>query len=272
MATPSRTVTRQHDSIALMASAAKKSAAAVAAGLNARLAAQLEGVTPPGFDWALMLDKLGDFLLHNGNVLVVRDEELRLSQRLERQLRDRRDQVVEQIRKQLRGVRFLLDQAFGMERASAIFPARRVVSSLDPRNLLRVSKDLIAVLEGSGIVWPTVDEVGHAATPAQLLTALRQTVAVLETTLEELRPEKRGAQFALGTRQMDLEASIDALQRGADCLFGLFRLGGFDFAAERLRPRRRRGKTSGEEELPTAMDSAALPAAGAVAMSVAPAG
>jgi len=270
MATPSRTVTRQHDSIASMASAAKKNAAAVSQGLNTRLSAQLEGVAPPGIDWEMILLKLGDYLLQNGNGLVERDEEVQLSLRVERQLRDRRNEVVKQIRNQLRGVRFLLDQAFGTERASAIFPARKTLSHLDPRNLLRVAKDTVALLEGSSLAWPPMDQVGHAPTPEQLLAALRQTVAVLETTLEELRPEKRGAQFALGSRQKDLQSSVDALQRGADCLFGLFRLGGFDFAAERLRPRRRRGKAAGEEEARAA--ALALPAAAAAAEPQLPAG
>jgi hypothetical protein len=263
MRSPSKTVTRQHDQIGLMASAARKNAVEVAEGISSRLAAQQAAAAAP-IDWKSVLDQLSEFLLDHGNVLIGRDEELQLSRRLERQLRDRRNQVVKQVRNQLRGARFLLDQAFGKDRVLGAFPARKELSSMDPRNLLRVAKEVVAQLEGSGVEWPPVEVIGHAATPAQLLSGLRQTVAVLEATLGELRPEKQGAQFALGTRQKDLETSVDALQRGADFLFGLFRFGGFDFAAERLRPRRRRTKANEEPSAPLAAPAAGATPAAAV--------
>lgn len=248
MASPSKVVTRQYDQIALMASAAQRSADAVAAGLNARLASQLQGAEPSSIDWKSMLEKLGQFLLDNGNVLVGRDQEVQLTRRIENQLRDRRDQTVKQLREELRGVRTLLDKVLGKERSLAVFPDRRFLNSLDARNLVRVAREMVALLQGSGVVWPEPDKLKHLPNPVTLVVALTASAAELESTLEELRPETRGAEFALGTRRMDLDNSLDAMQRGADFLFGLFRFGGFDFAAERLRPRRKKAKGSAEEE------------------------
>jgi hypothetical protein len=247
MPSPSKKVTRQHELIAMMASAALRNAEDVAAGLNARLAGQRQGAEAGEIDWKSILDRIGRFFTDNGTLLVGTDEDLNQTRRMERQLRDRRNQVTKQVRNQLRGARFLLDQAFGPDRTIGSFPARKELSSMKPANLLRVAKEVVALLEGSGVDWPPVEVIGHAATPAQLLARLRQSVGVLETTLEELRPEKRGATFALGLREKDLDASLDALQRGSDFLFGLFRFAGFDFAAERLRPTRRRSKAAGEE-------------------------
>ena len=247
MSSPSKKVTRQHELIAMMASAALRNSGDVAAGLNARFGPQAQSDEAAEIDWKSILDRLGRFFAEYGSVLVGKDEDLNLTRRRERQLRDRRNLVTKQVRNQLRGARFLLDQAFGPERTIGTFPARKELSSMTPTNLLRVAKEVVALLEGSGVDWPPVDVIGHAATPAQLLASLRQSVGVLESTLEELRPEKRGATFALGLRDKDLEGSLDALQRGSDFLFGLFRFAGFDFAAERLRPTRRRTKAAGEE-------------------------
>ena len=249
---PSRVVTRQHDRSALIASAAKKNADAVSAALNARLASHFQKANLPEIDWKPILEVVGQFMLDSGKTLLERDGDLQLRRRLERQLRDRRDLAAEQIRKQLRGVRFLIDQAFGKEKARLLFPARAELSNLDPRNLLRVAKEIIELLQGSGIVWPTVEQLGYAPPPAQLIAALEQSIPALDLALDDLRPEKRGAEFALGTRQMDLDLTVDAMQRGGDCLYGLFRFAGFDFAADRLRPRRRRkakdgGGSEGEE-------------------------
>jgi hypothetical protein len=247
MASPSKVVTRHYDQIALMASAAQRSADAVSAGLNMRLAGQLQGAEPGTIDWKAILDNLGQFLLEIGNVLVERDLEVQLTRRIENQLRDRRNQTVKKLKDELRSVRLLLDKVLGKERSLAVFPARKVLNSLDPRNLARVAREVVALLQGSGVAWPDPEQLKHLPNPAALVVALEASAAELESTLEELRPEKRGAEFALGTRQMDLDNSIDAMQRGADLLFGLFRFGGFDFAAERLRPRRRRAKGSGDE-------------------------
>jgi len=237
---PSKMVIRQHDTIVSIGSAAIKNAEALAAKLSARLdgSAQQAGAAPT--DWKAILEDVGQFLVDSGNGLIEKDQQLQEQRRFERQYRFQRDEAANQIRIQLRGVRFLADEAFGLKRARLVFPAAGELARLPARTLLRVAQEAVAMLQGSGIVWPSVESLGHAAPPAQILAGLVQAIPSLEAALDGLRPEVRGAEHALGNKVRDYNATVEAMRRGADFLFGLFRMAEFDIEAERLRPRRRR--------------------------------
>lgn len=247
---PSKVVTRQHDRTALVASAAIANAGAVASGLNARLASNRqrdEAASPPEIDWETILREVAQFLADNGSILLTGDEDLHDHRRIEKQLRDRRDEAAKAVRNHLGGARFLLDRAFGKRRSAQHFPERGNFARLDAKNLVRVAKEVLKLLQSPSTTWPPLEQLGEAAPPGQLAAALQTSIPALEAAIDDLRPETSGTRFALGNRQLDLDSTVDALRRGTDFLYGLFRFAGFDFAADHLRPPRRRRRAKGEE-------------------------
>lgn len=251
---PSKMVTRQHDVTALIGTAAIKNADVLAAKLTAHFTAQTQQAEPPQMDWKTILIDVGQFLVRNAVGLVERDEELQKQRRLQRQLRFQRNDAAAQIRTQLRGMRFLVDEAFGKEKAKLIFAARTDLQRLDAKALIRVAGEAVELLHGNEHPWPDLTEMGHVATPAMLLASLEQAIPKLAAAVDGLRPEKSGADHALGNKTREFEATVEAMQRGADFLFGLFRLVSFDVEAERLRPRRRKARGSATpEETPPAV-------------------
>ncbi len=250
---PSKMVTRQHDISATIGAAAIKNADALAAKLTERLTAQSQQAEPPQMDWKAILMDVGQYLVNNGKGLLERDEELQKQRRLQRQLRFQRNDAAAQIRTQLRGMRFLVDEAFGKEKSKLIFPARTDLQRLDIKGLLRVAQEAVELLRGAEHPWPDLAALGHVATPAMILASLEQTIPSLAAAIDGLRPEKSGADHALGNKTRDLEMTVDAMRRGADFLFGLFRLVSFDVEAQRLRPRRRKARVAAvPEEAPPA--------------------
>jgi hypothetical protein len=246
--------------MASIGAAAIKNADVLAAKLTAKLATQTQQAEPPRMDWKTILVDVGQFLVDNGLGLVETDEELEKQRRLQRQLRFQRDDATAQIRTQLRGLRYLLDEAFGKEKSKQMFPARTDHQRLDAKALLRVAVEGRDVLRGQEYSWPDLSGLGHLATPASLLASLESSIPLLATAVDGLRPEKTGVDHALGNKTRELEATVDAMQRGADFLFGLFRYASFDFEADRLKPRRRKARSPAKpEEMPPVVPPAMPP-------------
>lgn len=239
---PSKMVTQQHLVTSSIGAAAISNADDLAAKLTETLAAHSQQAEAPQMDWKSILLDIGQFLVESSETLVQRDNELQLSRRTERQLRFQRDDAASQIRGQLKGMRYLVDEAFGKERAKLIFPARADLQRVNAPNLLRIAREAVETLRGEGVTWPDLSALGHLATPAQLLAVLEPAIPALASALDGLHPGMRSAVHALGNKNRDFEATVEAMQRGADLLYGLFRFVGYDVEADRLRVRRRRGR------------------------------
>ncbi len=245
-------VIRQNDDTASIGAAALKNADGLAAALTERLSAHNQQAQPPQMDWKAILLDLGQFLVDSGESLVEKDLELQQQRHVENQLRFDRDEASLQIRAQLRSLRFLLDEAFGKEKARRMLPTRTDLQRINAKVLLGVAQEAANLLRNPAYTWPDLSGLPHLANPAQILASLEVAIPKLRAAVSELRPEQRGAQHALGKKNRELESTIEAMQRGADFIYGLFRLAGFDDEADRLRPRRRRAKASTEETPPAA--------------------
>jgi hypothetical protein len=262
---PSKMVTRQHLANSSIGAAAISNADDLAARLTETIAEHSQQAEPPQMDWKSVLLDVGQFLVDTGQGLVERDNELQHSRRTERQLRFQRDDSARQIRAQLKSMRYLVDEAFGKERAKLIFPARADLQRVGAPTLLRTAQEAVDTLRGRGVTWPDLSALGHLPTPAQLLAVLEPAIPALASALDGLHPGMRNAVHALGNKDRDFEATVEAMQRGGDFLYGLFRLVGYDVEADRLRIRRRRGRGPAvpEEQPETpAPDAPRVPVAG----------
>jgi hypothetical protein len=67
--------------------------------------------------------------------------------------------------------------------------------------------------------------------------------------LEALAPERGGSIFTRGNKKSEYEATRKTVSTFTMTLAGLFRIAGFDYAAQRLRRSRKRRKAAGENEV-----------------------
>lgn len=257
----SKVVARQLEEAQAIALAVGKSADKVAASLRQRLAAG--NAEPVEIDWVEVLGSLGQHLLETTRNLVEQDSEYQTQILLEKQGRERRNSAMEKVRNQLRGVRFLLDQAFGREKASSYFPDRSDLGRLLPRNLLALARAMAQVLRGAEVDWPPLDGESHVPQPQQLATGLENAANELEALLNALAPERSASVFSRGTKRAELQATRQAVSSTTAALSGLFRVAGFDYAASHLRPAAKRAKTETETGTP--------PPAGSPTAALAPA-
>lgn len=256
----SKQVARQIAEAFAIVSAVTKNADQVANSLGQHFAARLNADQPQA-DWKVVLDNLAQTLRKTSSQLELQDVEYQNQLAEERLLRDRRDQILEKLRNQLRGARFLLDQTFGKEKASEHFPLRSDVGRLVPRNLLPLARGMSRLLRGSGIVWPSLDGEGHVPKPLELAASIDATVSELEADLEALEPERQGSVFQRGNKERQYRDTALAVSSTAAALGGLFRVAGFEYAAKRLRGRPRKSTSGGEAEPPPALQPT-LPSAG----------
>jgi hypothetical protein len=240
----SKMVARQLAEATEVAAAVGKNADTVAAALLERMAKNPANPSP--VDWKAVLESLAQTLLEASASLAEQDSELQIHFLLEKQTRDRRDRAIERLRNQLRGARFLLDQAFGKEKASGFFPERAAVAQVRPRNLPPLARSIALVLRGTEIDWPSLEDEDHLPDPQRLATRLEATADDLAEILAALPAERGGTVFSRGTKNAEYEATRKAVSTTTMALAGLFRSAGFDYAAQRLRPSRKRGKRRGE--------------------------
>ena len=254
----SKVVARELETAQEIVSAVAKSVDKVALSLQQRLASETAQLTP--VDWKTVLDTLGHNLLETTGSLVEQDAEYQTQRLLEKQSRERRNAAMEKVRNQLRGARFLLDQTFGREKASAYFPDRSDLTRVLPRNLLALARSIAQVLRGAEVEWPTAESGPHVPKQAELAAGLDLAANELEAMLNALAPERSGSVFTRGTKKAELVATRQALSSTTAALSGLFRVAGFDYAARRLRPQpQSRGKAPSEGGTPP-VPPAATPA------------
>lgn len=245
----SKVVARQLEEARDISLAVGKNAEKVAISLQQRLV--VNNAEPGAIDWKLVLDALGKSLLETTESLVEQDSEYQVQLLLAKQGRERRDAAMEKVRNQLRGARFLLDQAFGREKASGYFPERSELGRLMPRNLMSLARSIARVLRGTEVDWPSLEGEIHVPQPQALASAMEAATNDLEAALLALSPERSGTAFARGTKRAELVATQRSVSSTTAALSGLFRVAGFDYYARQLRPSTRRsGKTPGEASPP----------------------
>ncbi len=253
----SKLVARQLAAATVVASAVGKNAGEVAAGLLERLT--VNSANPSPVDWKAALETLAQSLLETSASLAAQDSDYQIQILLEKQARERRDRVIEKLRNQLRGARFLLDQAFGKEKASGFFPDRADVARTPPRNLARLGRSIAQVLKGTEIEWPVLEGETHIPKPLELAASLEASAIDLEAVEAALAPEQSRSVFSRGNKKTEYEATRKAVTNTTMALAGLFRTAGFDYAAERLRPPRKGGKAPATETPSPATPPAAAP-------------
>ena len=254
----SKVVARQLEEATKIGSAAIKNADQVAERLAQHFAPRLRADQGQP-DWKLVFDTLGRNLIEASDQLNQQESTYQTQLRLEKQLRERRDEAIDKVQNQLRGARYLLDQVFGKEKASILFPSRADLTRVVPRNLVPLAKAVVLLLRGSGVTWPPLDSEGHVPKPLELAVSLEAAVGELAGVLGELAPEKKGNVFLLGNRRAEFDATAKVISATALAVAGLFRVAGFDFAADRLRTKTRRRPKSEEEQGEPEKDDAMVP-------------
>ncbi len=244
----SKLVARQWEEATEVASSVLKNSDQVAAALAERFAADPVG---PPVDWKAVLGGLARQLVGASRNLTEQDSDYQVQLLLEKQGRERRNQAAARLRKELRGARFLLDEAFGRTKASGYFPDRGDLTRIRPRDLVPAARAIAVVLRGAEVEWPDLGDETHVPERERLAAGLEAGAAELERRLQALAPERSGSIFARGSKKSEYEATRKTLTTFATTLAGLYRIAGFDYAAQRLRRSRKRKKAE-ESEAPPA--------------------
>lgn len=153
-------------------------------------------------------------------------------------LREQRDELAKKLRERMRDVRYLLSRSVTGGVLKAALRDRRL-SKVKPVALLQGARDLVATLRDPELAVGAEDP-ALAASAVSFAAALEADAASFEQVMAQLAPQKRAKQEELGAKVADLQASAETNRRYSELLFGLYRVAGLDYHAERLRPKARR--------------------------------
>lgn len=162
-------------------------------------------------------------------------------------LREERDALVTQLEIHMRDVRYLLDRSVGTAVAKATLRNRRL-SNVKPSLLVAAARDLVKTLRDPQLALETLTDKAIFADVAQMAAKIEEEANQLEEALLRLSPQKKASQNQLGAKVAGIDAAVEKNRRCADLLFGLYRMAGLDFHAERLRPKARRRKAKEPEK------------------------
>jgi len=243
-----KTTERKKLEAAEVAASAHQFQGNVQEGLNSFFAAELlDGETVP--DLRFLQELIGRKLGKNGNGLMVADDNHTRELVSGADLRRQRNQLSAELRVLMRDGRFLLDRAIGGAAAKAALRDRRVSKST-PASLAQGARQVAETLRdpkyaGSGS--------GLLSAAESVATTLEEAASQLEQVLGLLSPQKKSSQGSLEEKVRDIEAASRETQRCSELLFGLYRVAGLDFHADRVRPTSRRRRIgSGNEAMPEA--------------------
>lgn len=259
----SKQVTRQLQAAERVISSASELAEPIAAAIAAKLGpAQQPG--DPLIDWRQLQDVCARVLRDSADRLRRLDETHAGLDATGQLLRNRRDEAVVLLREELRRVRYYFDKTLPKEDVKDILPQRRIISSLDPANLVRLGKHLTGLLRAELVGARTLVAASPSQPSAELLAqGLEGAVAAVEATLEALEPELRKRSLAYDQKGREKEEALDAWRRTRDLLAGIYRVAGFDYLVEQLRvpSQRKKATEPGKEETPATPAVAEPPAA-----------
>lgn len=211
-------------------------------GLESRLRTLLrDGELLP--DLVLFQELLGRLLEESGTGVLQLDESYTSHLVDAAALRQRRDQLASQLRQRLQQVRFVVDTSIGGPAAKSALRYRRL-APVKPTLLVAAARDLARVLRDPKHAWEETDgKAAVFATAAKVAATLETEATALEQVLHQLQPQAKAQQDEQGNKKAEVEAVADTNKRCKDALFGLYRLAGLDYHAERLRPKVRRRST-----------------------------
>lgn len=216
--------------------------------LAARLASRLrEGETFP--DLNLFQELLGRLLDSFGDQMReidVRDTGGRVNTAA---LRAQRDELSARLRQQLRDVRYLVDRSIPSGAAKEALRDRRL-SGAPAERLVQGARNLINTLRDPKLALDQLGEGGVFTSVSTIAANLEAQTNELDALLVRLTPERKSSQNQLGSKVTEVQAVVASNQHCAEILYGLLRLAGLDFHAERLRPKARRKRALDPEKAP----------------------
>ena len=163
------------------------------------------------------------------------------------ELRQKRDELTENLRLRLQDVRYLLDRNLEPATAKAALRERRL-SRAKPNLLTQGARQAAATLREPKFARAAGPGEGSFLSAAEQAAALEADAAALEAVLERLSPQKKTSELSLAAKVADLNSAVDTTRRCSEFLFGLYRLAGLDFHAERLRKVARKKKVETPEK------------------------
>lgn len=171
------------------------------------------------------------------------------------ELRAQRNELVSRLRDRVQEVRFRVDRLVDSATAKTALRDRRV-SVVTPSLLVAGARDLAAFLRKPSQPWGDGNVVfGPAPEVAAMLEA---DAAQLDELLLRLAPQKKASQDQLAAKKAEVEAVTETNRRCVDALFGLYRLAGLDFHADRLRAKVRKRKLEEPEDQPPSPGTALM--------------
>ena len=222
-----------------LASSARRFKDQVQRGLTTFLAPQLrEGETMP--DLVFFQELIGRALEASGSTVIDLDGRQTGELRNAAVLRARRNELAAALRKQMSDVRYLLERSLegGVVKASL---RKRRLSKVKPALLVLGARDLLGTLRDPQLAAQLAGNAVFASAEA-IIASLEADTTELEALLAQLSPQKKATQDELGAKVKDLRRMAENNRRCGELLYGLLRVAGEDFHADRLRPKARKKK------------------------------
>jgi hypothetical protein len=228
-----KTPTKHHQKAVDLAASAARFGQQANEGAARRFAAVLQpGEATPDF---LFAQELVGRLLHAASGNLQRTDNAQTAQLVAAAaLRSERNRVAGELRDLLRIARQLLDGVLDPATARTILPVRRV-SNMRPDALVKSGLDVVAALRNPNLGIEV--EPGSVFDVKGIAKSVEEKSEELATLLGQLAPQARNTQAGLGAKLAEIDNAADTHRRCADFLYGLYRLAGLDFHAERLRSR-----------------------------------
>lgn len=147
-------------------------------------------------------------------------------------LRAERNRAAGELREYLRIAREMLDGVLDPATARTILPVRRM-SNMRPDSLVQYGRAVVAALLNPELAIEV--EPGSVFDPKGIAKSVEEKSEELAALLDQLAPQVRATQDRLGAKLAEIENASQTHRRCADFLYGLYRLAGLDFHADRLR-------------------------------------
>lgn len=232
-----RTTAKRHLEAIELAASARQFKDQVRENLENLLRARLQdGETLP--DVGLFQELIGRLLDVNGSSVLEIDGRYTNQLVSAASLRAIRNELGAKLRQRVQEARFLLERTVDSGILKATLRDRKI-SKVKFVPLVQGARDLAATLRDPGLVAGMAGST-LAASAANLAAALETEATELEQVLGQLTPQAREKQHNLGAKVSDLQQAAETTQRCSELLYGLYRVAGLDFHADRLRTKARK--------------------------------
>ena len=234
-----KTTAQRHLEAVDLAASARRFKDKVQQGLTAFLTPRLQdGETMP--DLTFFQELLGRALESSGSGVLELDGRQTGELVNAAALRARRDELVAALRKQMGDVRYLLERSLEVGVFKATLRQRRL-SKVKPLLLVTGARDLVKTLRDPQLAAQAAGNPVFASAEA-IIPTLEADANELEAVLAQLSPQKKASEDELGAKVADLRRMAENNRRCGELLYGLLRVAGEDFHADRLRPKARKKK------------------------------